>query len=302
MNRGLVLFGLASLFLASTASQAQLAYQPKIRVADKGESYQVKIMDAMKMTTTKVVDGTGQVLADRKKEAKSKSYVYKATILAKAADALHPAASKRAYEKAELTDNGNTRASALQGKTVILEKKGDKFEHRFEDGTELSAEQLGDLDNKPANSLHAQAFMPKGAVTWPGGSSWDIDPELLVKTMPQDLAAVLDAAKGQASAHLIRGHYKDFEQERKFYGTIEVNIEFPLKAGADLNGVNIKKGKLVITTTIDGRIDGNSVERTQKGTVELDMQGSQDANGMTFTVWVEMSRTTVESYAEIKKK
>jgi hypothetical protein len=297
MNRGLVLFGLASFFLASTASHAQLAYHPKIRVADKGESYQVKILDAMKMTTTKVVDGTGQVLADRKKEAKSKSYVYKATILAKAADALHPAASKRAYEKAELTDNGNTRASALQGKTVILEKKGDKFEHRFVDGPELSAEQLEDLDNKPANSLHAQAFMPKGAVTWPGGG-WALDPELVVNTMPKDLAAVFDAAKGQASAHLIRGYNK----EDKFYGTIEVKIEFPLKVGADLNGVKIKKGKLVFTTTIDGRIDGNSVERTQKGMVELDMQGSQDANGMTLAVWVEMTRATVESYAEITKK
>jgi hypothetical protein len=298
MNRGLVLFGLASLFLTSTASQAQLAYQPKIRVADKGESYQVKIMDAVKMTTTKVVDGTGQVLADRKKEAKSKSYVYKATILAKAADALHPAASKRAYEKAELTDNGITRAPALQGKTVILEKKGDKFEHRFEDGAELSAEQLEDLDNKPANSLHAQAFMPKGAVVWPG-DSWAIDPELLVKTVPKDLAAVFDMAKGKAGARLITGHYKDFEKERQFYGTIEVKIEIPLKVGAELNGVKIKKGKLVFTTTIDGRIDGNSVERTQKGTVEMDMQGSQEANGMTFAVWLEMSRTTEESYAEI---
>jgi hypothetical protein len=285
------------MFLASPTSQAQLAYQPKIRLADKGESYQVKIMDAMKMTTTKVVDGTGQVLAERKKEAKSKSYIYKATILAKAADALHPAASKRAYEKAELTDNGNTRASALQGKTVILEKKGDKLEHRFEDGSELSAEQLQDLDNKPANSLHAQAFMPKGAVSWPDGS-WALDPELLVKTSPKDLAAILDAAKGKAWAHLITGYKK----ENKMYATIEVKIEIPFKVGADLNGVKIKRGKLAFTTTIDGCVDGSSVERTQKGTVEMDMQGSQEANGMTFAVWVEMSGTHEESYAEIKKK
>ena len=40
------------MFLAPAATQAQLAYQPKIRVAGKGESYQVKIMEAMKMTTT----------------------------------------------------------------------------------------------------------------------------------------------------------------------------------------------------------------------------------------------------------
>jgi hypothetical protein len=301
MNRGLVLFVLASFFLATPASQAQLAYQPKIRIADKGESYQVKIMDAMKMTATKVLDGTGQVLADRKKEAKSKSYVYKATILTKAADTLHPAGSKRAYEKAELTDNGNTRGSALQGKTVIIEKKGDKFEQRFEDGTELSAAQLEDLDNRPANSMHAQAFMPKGAVSWPDGS-WPIDQELLVKTLPKDLALVLDTAKGKAGARLITGYYKDYEKERKFYGTIEVKIEIPLKVGTELNGVKIKKGKLAFTTTIDGRVDGGSVNRTQKSALEMDMQGTQEANGKTFVVWVEMSRTTVESFAEIKKK
>lgn len=206
MSRALVLFGLASFFLAPTASQAQLAYQPRIRVADKGESSQVNITDAMTMTTTKVVDGASQVLAERKKEAKSKSYVYQATILAKGPDALHPAASKRAYEKAELTDNGNTRASALQGKTVILATKGNKFEHRFEDGADLSAEQIEDLDNRPANSLHAQAFMPKGAVIWPDGS-WPINPELLVTTLPKDLAATLDAARGKAGARLITGYY-----------------------------------------------------------------------------------------------
>jgi hypothetical protein len=87
----------------------------------------------------------------------------------------------------------------------------------------------------------------------------------------------------------------------KFFGVIEVKIEIPLKVGAELNGVKIKKGKVVYTTTIDGRVDGDSVERTQKGTVEMDMQGSQEANGMKFAVRVEMSRTTEESYSEIKK-
>ena len=180
---------------------------------------------------------------------------------------------------------------------MILEKKGGKFEPRFEDGTGLSAEQIKDLDNKPANSLHAQAFMPEGAVIWPDGN-WTPDPKLLVKILPKDLAAVLDADKGKAEARLKKGTHK----EMKFYGIIEVKIEIPLKVGADLNGVKIKKGKVVYTTTIDGRVDGDSVERTQKGTVKMDMQGSQEANGMKFAVRVEMSRTTEESYSEIKKK
>jgi hypothetical protein len=53
---------------------------------------------------------------------------------------------------------------------------------------------------------------------------------------------------------------------------------------------------------IDGwRRNEGSVDRTQKSALEMDMQGSQEANGTTFVVWVEMSRATVESYTEIKK-
>ncbi len=298
-----IILAIAAVFSFSVAAvnEAQLAYEPKMRVADKGESYQVIITHSMKMTTTKVIEDSGKVPAEQKKVANSKSYVYKTTVLAKAADALHPAASKREYEKAEVTDNGNTRPSTLQGKTVILQKKGDKFEHRFEGGVELTTDQLQDLDNQPAISVHAQAFMPEKPVVWPDGK-WALEPALLVKMAPGELAAILDVAKGEAVARLKTGNYKGNPPERIFYGTIEVRIEIPLKVGADLNGVKVKSGKVVFTTTIDGRVDGKSVDRTQKGMLELDMQGSQEANGMTFAVRVEMSRTTEETYTGIDNK
>ena len=69
---------------------------------------------------------------------KGKSYAYVTTVLDNAAGQIVPTLSVRNYEKALLTedDKGNrvTNPATLQGKKVLIEKKGDGYQFRLDDG------------------------------------------------------------------------------------------------------------------------------------------------------------------------
>ena len=61
-------------------------------------------------------------------------------------------------------------------------------------------------------------------------------------------------------------------------------------------------GKATMQVTLDGCIDGTSFARTMKGPMSLEMRGSAEANGMQFTVAMDMTGTEEEVVEDVSKK
>jgi len=292
------MLGLAvvALFFAGGISQAQDTYTIKLKQAAKGDNFNVKASESNKQVTD-VMDGKGQSLKEST-ESETKKYVYTALITEKAPGQAKADAFRRTYDKAVITKDGQTRTSSLEGKTVVFTKKGDKFEYRFEDGKELTPEQIADLDDDPGkggSEVSDTDFMPKKAVKL--NETWSVDPKVIAQKDPET-SMIFDMDKAKITGKLVRVHKKGDTQ----FGVIELEVNLPVKTGFEKDGFKVQSGKMLMNVTFDVCIDGTSLAGTRKGTIAMDIRSAGQVNGMNYTVNVIRSGTMDEDREKPKKK
>jgi hypothetical protein len=274
--------------VAAPFGQAQEKYTIKIKEAGKGDTYKSTTTETTK-STVNVVDNKDKSFTETS-DTGNKSFAFVVSILEKATGAEKPTSSTKTYEKAAITRNGETRVSSLEGKKLLIEKKGDKFEYRQADGKELSADELGDLDsdlNKGSITSFEKSISPKKPVQL--NESWVIESADFAKGL-DEAAELFDLTKIKLQAKLVRVYQKDGRQ----FGIIEFDYDLPFKQP--------RVGKMALKGSFDGCIDGSLNSRVMKLTMTGEMRIPQDVITTQVTLNGEISRTTEEIRQKGKKE
>jgi hypothetical protein len=209
------------------------------------------------ITSVKVADGMGQVLVEQK-DSKGESVEFKETIL-KAEKGKTPTKVEREYTKMQSTKDDKASDGPLQGKTVIIEKKGKSYEFTTKDGQKVDgpaaaalAKDFGKKDDE--NKELEKLILPKGAVKV--GESWKIEMAKIVEVFNKEGALEVDAAKSTGTGTLVKAYKKDGRQ----FGDMKFKLEFPLQtAGKGKEQLKFAAGaKIVMDMTFDVCIDGTS--------------------------------------------
>jgi hypothetical protein len=155
------------LLAGSVRAGDQQTYTIKLKKPGEGTVERVETTEATD-TKIKVTDAKGNVVEDKDQKSGYR-YVYTLTVLEKKAGAKKPTRLKRKYDKAREIAGGKTTTLPYEGKTVLIEKKEDKYTFRIEGGEELTGKDAKYLDsefNKKGQSDDAmqRVMLPKKAV------------------------------------------------------------------------------------------------------------------------------------------
>ena len=127
---------LAGLLAMPGVARSQDTLTIKLKTLAPDASIQIERTETIKSTTV-VVDSKGQKLRDATKTTVESS-IFKETIVER--DGHKPATKlQREYTKAQLTADGVTKILPYQGKTLVIERKGDKYTFTIKGGTGLPA-------------------------------------------------------------------------------------------------------------------------------------------------------------------
>jgi hypothetical protein len=288
MKRYVSLAALAGLLVWAGTVLAQEAVTIKLKERAEGAAYQVDKVEGGTIATKVTV--MGQNMEDTKKMSETTSY--KETVQ-KLDDKKHPTKLEREYAKAEKTTNGKAEKSPLQGKTVLIEKKGDKFTFTYKGGEEVKGEAAEGLDKEFNKNAHEddldKLLMPKDPVK-PNGE-WKIDMKAVAKYFAAGEDIEVDADKSTGTGKLLKVYKKDGRQ----YGEISVKLDMPVKTvGKGAMKVDAGQGsKLTLNGTMDVCIDGAEATGSLKAKMQLNV--SAMAMGASITLNVDADTETKQT-------
>jgi hypothetical protein len=164
--------------------------------------------------------------------------------------------------------DGNTKKLPIEGKTVLIEKKGDKYSFTV-DGKAVEGDSLKLLDeefNKPDQDVR-DAMLPKKPIK--PGETWKIDPEELIRALGKD-GATFAKDKVSAGGTLVKAYMKEGKQ----FGVLELVFEAPITGLGEKSQLTIKEGRLVMKLTGDGCIDGTAATGKSIAKMSLGFTGT----------------------------
>lgn len=259
--------GFAMIALAAAAAAAQDGDAVAIKVAypRAGQRAKVTVEDR---TSTKY-DFTVMGKAQGKEEIKTKSLVYIDEIIENPKNEKKATKLKRTYEKAVLGRDGNSGKLPIEGKTIAIEKKDGKYQFAL-DGQPLTGDSLKLLEdefNKSDQKDTRDVMFPKMPVK--PGETWTIPSEEMLKAIGTS-GPIFDKDKVAATGKLVKAYRKDGRQ----YGVMEFVFEGPLKGLGEKSPITVKDGKMTLTMTGDGCIDGSAATGSSVSKTALTMTGT----------------------------
>jgi hypothetical protein len=256
MRRILSLAALAAL-LTAPVQAGEEKYTIKVKKATKGQVEQVS-KDEQSKEQIKISDNNNNVLKEMD-EMKGHAYVYKQTTLEVKGDE-KPTKLKRKYDKARSMSGGEMHKLAYEGKTVLIEKKGEKYTFKVEGGEELTGDDAKELDkefNKKGELNESELeklVLPPGPVKL--NESWKVDPKVIAKLLQEEAMLKLNLEKTKATGKLTKVYRKD----RRQFGVIVIHMTI-VPDSMTKDGMTFAftpTSKMVLEMTMDGCIDGSS--------------------------------------------
>ena len=258
-----VAFGLLAF---ATAPAADETYTLKLYKSKKGDKSENEKTENGKTTFTLVIGGK----KDTEEIKDSSKDVFVEEILEKGPGDKRATKLTRTYSVAEKTVKDKTTKAVYAGKTVLIEKKGEKYELSV-DGKALKedeAKELFNSFNKKDDEPEDQDFLPTEPVKV--GGSWTVPAdksEKMFKTLDDKMKA--DPKKSKIEGKLLKAYKKDGAQ----FGTIELTITM-FVTEIDLDGQVVKTSadsKMVLKGTVDTCIDGTVDFEDGKVEVTIDI-------------------------------
>ena len=308
MLRKIGLFGILGLLMAAAPVRLGDAFTIKLKKSGKGSVTQHK-----KEETTnprfKVVDSDGNVIKDEKK-AQTSIEEYKETILAKEMGK-RPTKLRRVYSKAIIKTDSKEKTLPYEGKTLLIEKKGDRYHFILEGGAELKGEDANLLDpafNKPDgddsdNAEQEKVFLPKKPVAV--NETWKIDPAEVIKYLWKGKQHFfpLDKSKATAQGKLLRVYKNDGRQ----YGVFDIDFSVPIKGDFPLDKnekAPVQEGsKMAFRIQVDCCIDGISGDGVLDSSVNIDCTMTfKTPDGQQCKVIVQAVEKSKERTTDLSKK
>lgn len=288
-----VLFAVAAVgLLAAAPALAEDAYTLKLYEAKKGDKSEHEKTE--KTVTTVTFKGAGMDKTDEIPTAKKEAYTEE--ILEKAAGDKRPAKGTRTYTVAEKTVKGETKKESYSGQTMVIEKKGDKYELSV-GGKVLKESDAPDLYRRynRKDGPQNKDFLPAEPVKV--GGSWKVaadKAEQVFKSFDDDKLKI-DPKKSSIDGKLLKAYKKDGAQ----FGVLELTLTMVVTE-MDLNGQSVKTSadsKIVMKGTIDTCIDGTVASEDGKMEVTANIVADIPTVG-TLTLGV---KTTTEEKVRAKK-
>jgi hypothetical protein len=209
----------------------------------------------------------------------AKHFVFTETVLARPDLEKMPTKLRRTYETAKVTKDGQEDKKEpfvlpYQGKTILIEKKGDEYGFTTESGEQINEDpELWGEFNSPDFDLPKRLFLPSEAVGV--GQTWKFDPKPLI-TAGKD--GKIDIVKSDGVAKLVKVNRKD----GKLFGTInaETHVEFHITLAPGAPGPVKSADKTLMKLTFEGCIDGSVAEGRIIGSTEFTNSATFSANDM----------------------
>lgn len=238
--------------LLATAASADDAFTLKLYQSKKGDTFAHEKTTTDKMTI--LIEAGGQK-KEQKVSGGSKD-VYTEEVLEKKDGARKATKLTRAYTTAEKTEKGETKERVYAGKTVLIEKKGEKYELSI-DGKALTEDEAPDLfkkfNRKKDDEPTDQDLLPTDPIKV--GGTWKLDADKSEKYFKAlDIGMKADAKKSKIEGKLLKAYKKDGAQ----YGVLEVTITI-IVTEIELQGQGVATApdsKMVAKVTVDTCIDG----------------------------------------------
>jgi hypothetical protein len=277
--RRLVISSIA-LALVGLTVRGQEAVGIKLAYPEAGQRVKTTIDERANQMTGFTVAGTPQSMED----VKGKALVYTDEVIENPKNEARATKLKRTFEKALITTNGKTSALGVEGKTILIEKVGDKYKFTV-DGKPLPADSeklLNDEFNKGDQKDPRQVMLPQKPVK--PGDTWKVDVADLMKMMGPE-GPQLDKDKTTASGKLV----KTYQQDGKQFGVLEFTVDAPITGLGPKGGFVVKDGKMIVTMTADGCIDGTSPSGKTVSGIKFNVAGV--TNGIDVKVEVDLRET-----------
>jgi hypothetical protein len=170
-----------------------------------------------------------------------------------------------------------------QGKTVLIEKRGDRYHFQIEEGEELTGENAEILERefnqRKGDELDFNRILiPKNPVRV--GETWELDTQALCRDLENTGGMEVDAAKSKASAKLVKAYKQDGRQ----FGVIQVHLDFSIKAlKKGDQKISLSQGTIFLAdATAEGCIDGSVNTGAVKFTIRMEGQGELAQGEMKF--------------------
>jgi hypothetical protein len=292
MKRYLSAVLFAGLLALPTAAADSDAITIKIKENVEGDSYNIDAAKTSK-AMSKVVDAQGKVLMEMNEEV-TETATYKETVVKVEKDK-KPTKLEREYTKAEVKKGAKTEDLGLAGKTVLIERKGDKYTFTFKGGEEVKgtaaktlAEEFKDK-NEESNQME-KLLLPKGAVKV--GDEWKLDMDPILKEFGKGEGIDIDKAKATGTGKLLKAYKKDGKQ----FGDLQFKLELPVKS---LNNGQLKfpdGAKMILEFSIDGCLDGTSGAGTSQ--MKMKMDGTApipNVGSVMLSIGVDMNQKQTEA-------
>jgi hypothetical protein len=289
----------AALFAVPGSARAPDAYTIKFKELAAGETVQVERIDTFK--TTSQIIAKGVKLVD-KTETVVESTEYKETILQREG-AKPPTKLEREYTKAQVTIGGMPVDLPFQGKTVVIEKKGERFVFTIKNGGPVEGAAAQSLDkefNRTAEDraeLDKLALLPSEPVK--PDAEWKLDLATILKPLEKSGELVFDRSKATGTGKLV----KVYEKDKRTFGEMKFAVKIPLTAFGKDKKLNLTDGSVAtFDVTMDRCIDGSANTGTVKNKSEFVAKATvptpQGDGDFTLTV----TRDEQETRKELPKK
>jgi hypothetical protein len=297
MKRYASLAALAGLLVWAGTVLAQEAVTIKLKELGKGETAEVEKTETVTLAK-KTTDAKGK--ESNENFTLTTTTAFKETILERDGNK-PPTKLEREYTKAQVKVGGMGDDLPYSGKTVVIEKKGDKYTFTIKGGAELKGPAAQSLDqefnNKSADSADLEKLLlPKGAVK--PNDEWKLDMAAILKGM-KDESMDADVAKATGTGKLVKVYQKD----GKPFGEMRFTMTVPLKsAGKGDEKVTFKEGgKTTFDVSMDACIDGTLNTGQSKAKMQLSGSGPA-AKPEGATVAISITLETQETRKELPKK
>lgn len=267
MNRRTVGAVAVAVGVFAAAAAGQEAVTIKEHAPKVGE--RVRVTEDVMNTIVTSFEAGGQ--KQGKTDKKGRSMVYVQEVLAMPATGRQPTKLKRTYEKAVDITDANTARRDVDGKTVLIEKKGEKYAFTVEGGGAVTGEAAKELEKefgKKEDDDARRDMIPDRPLK--PGETWVVKKERIAKELEgQPLQVDMDAVSG--TGKLVKAYQKDGRQ----FGVIELTMVLPVTGLGPNNPVTVKKGsKLTMTLTGDGCVDGSIPVGTSVMKTTFALEGS----------------------------
>jgi hypothetical protein len=285
----IVLLSVVPAVAADEAFKLKL-YQPKT-----GDKFEVEKIEERRNDVTVDIGGNvrNQTVTTAKKE------VYTDEILEKGADDKKPSKLKRTYSVAEKTSAGKTAKTVYDGKTVVIEKKGNKYEFNI-DGKAIAEEDAPELfaSFRKEDEPNTQDLLPTEAVK--AGDTWKVPAEKaerFINAGATEEKTKIDVKNSSISGKLVKTYKKDGAQ----FGVIEMTITVAfteVDLGGGMGAATKAGSKSVMVATIDTCIDGTVNADKSKLALTMEITAELPNNG---TLTVKSKTTGSETTKPVKK-